>query len=197
MKAFISLCHKDKELLRGSHEHLASLRRQEKCSLSGQTAKSQPGGIIDDHIDEQMDQAWLYLLLISSAFIDSQNGFEKGVRSCARPAKGGQGDHRCEYHSDATGTFRSFGVQRVTERWKAGHQPSCTAQMRRLPTSPTVCTSSPPALRFNRKDEAQRSEMCIPGERRDAQVGLLTGDLRTRAAGLAPPVRGQRQPEDL
>jgi len=29
MKAFISYCHKDKELLDGLHEHLAALRRQE------------------------------------------------------------------------------------------------------------------------------------------------------------------------
>lgn len=76
MKAFISYCHKDKDLLVGLHEHLASLRRQEMIIVW--TDREIPaGGVIEDHIDEQMDVAELYLLLISSAFIDSQYCFEK------------------------------------------------------------------------------------------------------------------------
>lgn len=76
MKAFISYCHKDKEFLDGLHEHLASLRRQEAIIVW--TDREIPaGGIIDDHVDEQMDDAELYLLLVSSAFIDSRYCFEK------------------------------------------------------------------------------------------------------------------------
>lgn len=76
MKAFISYCHKDKELLDGLHEHLAALRRQEMIIVW--TDREIPaGGVIDDHVDVQMEEAELYLLLISSAFIDSQYCFEK------------------------------------------------------------------------------------------------------------------------
>ncbi len=76
MKAFISYSHKDKELLDGLHEHLAALRREELISVW--TDREIPaGGVIDDHVDAQMEEAQLYLLLISSAFIDSQYCFEK------------------------------------------------------------------------------------------------------------------------
>ena len=76
MKAFISYCHKDKELLDGLHEHLAALRRQEMI-IAWTDREIPAGGVIDDHVDAQMEEAELYLLLISSAFIDSQYCFEK------------------------------------------------------------------------------------------------------------------------
>lgn len=70
MRAFISYSHRDAELLEKLHEHLSSLRRE--GLLEAWTDKEiPPGGVIDDHVEGKMEKADLFLLLVSSAFIDS------------------------------------------------------------------------------------------------------------------------------
>lgn len=76
MRAFISYSHLDAEFLTQLHEHLSTMRRQ--GILDTWTDRAIPaGGVIDDHVHDQMDQAELYLLLVSSAFIASDYCIEK------------------------------------------------------------------------------------------------------------------------
>ena len=70
MRAFISYSHKDHELLKQFHEHLAALRRQGLLE-TWTDHEIPPGGIIDDLVNAEVEEADIYLLLVSSAFIDS------------------------------------------------------------------------------------------------------------------------------
>ena len=88
IRAFISYSHKDADLLTQLHEHLSTLQRQQL--MDAWTDKEiHPGGVIDDHVDQQIEQAGLYLLLVSSAFIQSNYCFEKEfTRACERQRAG-------------------------------------------------------------------------------------------------------------
>lgn len=88
IKAFISYSHKDADLLNKLHEHLSALRRQ--GLLDDWTDKEiRAGGVIDDHIDRQIKHAQLYLLLVSSAFIQSNYCFDiEFKRACERQQAG-------------------------------------------------------------------------------------------------------------
>jgi hypothetical protein len=88
IRAFISYSHKDADLLTQLHEHLSALQRQELLD-SWTDRKIQAGSIIDDKVEAQIEQAQLYLLLISSAFIQSDYCFEKEfARACERQKAG-------------------------------------------------------------------------------------------------------------
>lgn len=88
VKAFISYSHKDADLLLKLHEHLATLRRQ--GLLEAWTDREiLPGEHIDTKVADQLKSADLYLLLISSAFIESSYCFEKEFAcACERQAAG-------------------------------------------------------------------------------------------------------------
>jgi len=88
IKVFISYSHKDADLLAQLHEHLSALQRQKL--LDAWTDKEiHAGGVIDDYVDQQLEQAQIYLLLVSSAFIQSNYCFEKEfARACERQRAG-------------------------------------------------------------------------------------------------------------
>jgi hypothetical protein len=88
VKVFISYSHKDADLLTQLHEHLSSLRRQ--GLLDAWTDREiQAGGVIDQQVEAQLDKADLYLLLVSSAFIQSDYCFQKEfLHACKRQEAG-------------------------------------------------------------------------------------------------------------
>jgi len=88
IRAFISYSHKDADLLTQLHEHLSALQRQEL--LEAWTDREiHAGGLIDEHVHEQLEEAELYLFLISSAFIQSDYCFEREFgRACERQKAG-------------------------------------------------------------------------------------------------------------
>lgn len=76
MKAFISYSHKDSEHLVKLHEHLSALRRQQMIE-TWTDREIHAGGVIEEHVNAQLEQAELYLLLVSSAFIESRYCYDK------------------------------------------------------------------------------------------------------------------------
>lgn len=76
MKAFISYSHKDSDLLTKLHEHLSALRRQDLISTWTDREIS-AGGSIDAEVSRALEQADLFLLIISAAFIESNYCFER------------------------------------------------------------------------------------------------------------------------
>lgn len=88
VRAFISYSHKDVDLLTQLHEHLSALQRQEL--LDAWTDREiHAGGVIDDHVESEIEKAELYLLLVSSAFIQSDYCFEREfARACERQLEG-------------------------------------------------------------------------------------------------------------
>ena len=89
MRAFISYSHKDAEFLSQLHEHLAAMRRQ--GILDTWTDRAIPAGdVIDDHVDGEIEQAQLYLLLVSSAFIASDYCIEKEFARALERQKSGK-----------------------------------------------------------------------------------------------------------
>ena len=88
IRAFISYSHKDADLLTQLHEHLSTLRRQQLLD-TWTDREIHPGGVIEAHVEEQLEYAELYLLLVSSAFIQSTYCFEKEfLRACERQRAG-------------------------------------------------------------------------------------------------------------
>lgn len=88
IKVFISYSHKDADLLTQLHEHLSALKRQ--GLLDAWTDREiHPGGLIDQQVEAQLDHADVYLLLVSSAFIQSDYCFKKEfLRACKRQETG-------------------------------------------------------------------------------------------------------------
>ena len=80
VKTVISYSHRDSELLDKLHEHLAALRLQGIIS-AWTDRKILPGSVIDKEIEQEFGQAQLYLLLISSAFLDSNYCYEREFKS--------------------------------------------------------------------------------------------------------------------
>ena len=76
MRAFISYSHKDANLLTQLHEHLAALRRQGLLD-TWTDREICAGDVIDDHVSAEIEDAELYLLLVSSSFINSNYCFDK------------------------------------------------------------------------------------------------------------------------
>lgn len=76
VKAFISYSHEDSELLEKLIVHLAALKRE--SLIDTWTDKEiHAGGVIDDHVDAAMEEAQLFLLLVSASFIHSDYCYAK------------------------------------------------------------------------------------------------------------------------
>ncbi len=76
MKAFISYSHKDAQQLEKLHEHLSALRR-EGLLETWTDREIHAGGEIDEEVDAAMEEAELFLLLISASFLNSNYCFER------------------------------------------------------------------------------------------------------------------------
>jgi hypothetical protein len=75
-------------LLNQFHEHLAALRRQGLLE-TWTDHEIPPGGIIDAHVGAEVEEADLFLLLVSSAFIDSNYCMEREfARALERQSEG-------------------------------------------------------------------------------------------------------------
>lgn len=87
MKAFISYSHEDADLLRKLLVHLSALRRE--GLLEAWTDREiHAGGVIEDHIQTAMNEADVFLLLVSASFIHSDYCFAKEFKhACERQAK--------------------------------------------------------------------------------------------------------------
>lgn len=89
MKAFISYSHRDAELLDRLHEHLAALRR-EGLLETWTDREIHAGGEIDGEIDAAMDEAELFLLLISASFLNSSYCYETEFRRAQQKQEEGR-----------------------------------------------------------------------------------------------------------
>lgn len=89
MKAFISYSHHDAEFLTALHQHLAGLRRQ-KVLETWTDREIDAGGVLDDEIATAMGKADLFLLLISSSFINSDYCYEKEFKKALKKQKAGK-----------------------------------------------------------------------------------------------------------
>jgi hypothetical protein len=89
MRAFISYSHRDADLLDLLHQHLSALRRQEKI-ITWTDREIAAGGIIDEEVADKLEEAELYLLLVSAAFIDSNYCYEKEFRRALARQQSGQ-----------------------------------------------------------------------------------------------------------
>lgn len=76
MRIFISYSHKDRQALDRLHVHLANLRRQKLIS-QWYDRDILAGDVIDDEISAELEQADLFLLLISPDFIASDYCVER------------------------------------------------------------------------------------------------------------------------
>lgn len=76
MKAFVSYSHQDTHLLDKLHEHLSALRRDGLLE-TWTDREIHAGGEIDKEVDAAMDEAELFLLLISASFLNSNYCFER------------------------------------------------------------------------------------------------------------------------
>lgn len=76
MKAFISYSHQDAQLLDKLHAHLAAIRR-EGLLETWTDREIHAGGEIDREVFAAMDEAELFLLLVSASFLDSSYCYEK------------------------------------------------------------------------------------------------------------------------
>jgi hypothetical protein len=76
VKAFISYSHNDAEVLTELHKHLAALRRQGLIE-TWTDREIDAGGVLDEEIAAAMEQAKLFLFLISASFINSDYCYEK------------------------------------------------------------------------------------------------------------------------
>lgn len=89
MKAFISYSHHDAEFLTSLHQHLAALRRQ-KLLEAWTDREIDAGGVLDDEIATAMGKADLFLLLVSSSFINSDYCYEKEFQKALEKQKSGK-----------------------------------------------------------------------------------------------------------
>lgn len=89
MKAFISYSHHDAEFLNALHQHLASLRRQ-KLLETWTDREIDAGGVLDEEIAAAMERANLFLLLVSSSFINSDYCYDKEFKKTLEKQKAGK-----------------------------------------------------------------------------------------------------------
>jgi hypothetical protein len=76
MKAFISYSHQDTQLLDKLHEHLSALRRDGLLE-TWTDREIHAGGDIDAEVEAAMEEAELFLLLVSASFLNSNYCFER------------------------------------------------------------------------------------------------------------------------
>lgn len=89
MKAFISYSHHDAEFLTSLHQHLAGLRRQ-KALETWTDREIDAGCVLDQEIAAAMEKANLFLLLVSSSFINSDYCYEKEFKKALEKQKAGK-----------------------------------------------------------------------------------------------------------
>lgn len=76
MRAFISYSHRDSEALERLHVHLAGLRR-DNLIFEWYDREILAGDVLDDQISQELEQADLFLLLVSPDFIASDYCVDK------------------------------------------------------------------------------------------------------------------------
>lgn len=89
MKAFVSYSHHDSQFLTDLHQHLAALRRQ-KLLETWTDRKIDAGAIIDEEIAAAMSKADLFILLVSSSFINSDYCYDKEFKKALEKQKVGK-----------------------------------------------------------------------------------------------------------
>ncbi len=89
MKAFISYSHHDAEFLTSLHQHLAALRRQ-KLLETWTDREIDAGAVLDDEIGAAMAKADLFLLLVSSSFLNSDYCYEREFQKAQEKQKKGK-----------------------------------------------------------------------------------------------------------
>ena len=89
MKAFISYSHHDAEFLTSLHQHLAALRRQ-KLLETWTDREIDAGSVLEQEIATAMGKANLFLLLVSSSFINSDYCYEKEFQKALEKQKAGK-----------------------------------------------------------------------------------------------------------
>ncbi len=89
MKAFISYSHDDAEFLTSLHQHLAALRRQRLLEV-WTDREIDAGGVLHREIAAAMEDADLFLLLVSSSFLNSDYCYEKEFQKALEKQKSGQ-----------------------------------------------------------------------------------------------------------
>ncbi len=89
MKAFISYSHYDAEFLTSLHQHLAALRRQKLLEI-WTDREIDAGGVLDSKIAAAMEKADIFLLLVSSSFINSDYCYEKEFKKTLEKQKAGK-----------------------------------------------------------------------------------------------------------
>jgi len=89
MKVFISYSHHDAEFLTALHQHLGGLRRQ-KLLETWTDREIDAGGAVDKEISAAMGKADIFLLLVSSSFINSDYCYEKEFKTALKRHKEGK-----------------------------------------------------------------------------------------------------------
>lgn len=89
MKAFISYSHHDVESLTLLHQHLAALRRQ-RLLETWMDREIAAGGVLDEEIAVALAKADLFLLLVSSSFLNSDYCYEKEFQKALKKQKAGK-----------------------------------------------------------------------------------------------------------
>ena len=89
MKAFISYSHDDDEFLEKLHKHLAALRRQNLIE-TWTDREIDAGGVIDEEISAAIEAADIFILLVSSSFINSDYCFKKEFQRALEKQKAGK-----------------------------------------------------------------------------------------------------------
>lgn len=207
-KAFISYSHKDADLLAQLHEHLSALRRQNLID-TWTDRDIDVGGIIDDEVRQQMEAADLYLLLVSSAFIESDYCFQKEFsRACERQEAGHARVvpiivRECDWKIPALRKFKALpqdGKPVISRHWHTQDEAftNVAAGLRALlekgasPGKGPRKTSKPPKEKFVPDDrhvtEGQREELrkiC------DEIVDRLTASLARRSDEEVKKAKGR------
>ena len=88
VRAVISYSHDDSDFLDKLHKHLAALIRQKL--LTTWTDRQILAGVIDDHVDKAWAEADLYLLLVSSSFINSNYCYEREFKRALERSRRGE-----------------------------------------------------------------------------------------------------------
>jgi len=125
MKAFISYSHEDADLLAKLLKHLAALNRE--GLLDAWTDKEiHAGGVIDDHVDAAMEDAQLFILLISASFIHSDYCFAKEFARALERHEAGEAIivpiivRECDWNIDALRKFKALpddGKAIISRHW--------------------------------------------------------------------------------
>ena len=113
MKVFISYSHNDAEFLTALHQHLGGLRRQ-KLLETWTDREIDAGGALDKEIAAAMKKADIFLLLVSSSFINSDYCYEKEFKVALEKCKSGKAIivpvivRPCDWHIPELSQFKAL-----------------------------------------------------------------------------------------